>query len=256
MRPADPPVEMNDEAFWLLVKKTPYKMKRLDQTLPLQDNDRLDQTSAIVPAPSKSLSASSGISAGPFAAAMMAPFMQAAMDHWGMPPAPACPTLRLGPFHRKESTVSARSDASYAVTEAECPATEIDPDSGEDQLEKVETGMKTAKLAVKKAKTKAGAATSASDPTEPKPKTKARRDKNATRRAKLLAAVPLPAPKVAMKAPMAMKAATVAMKAPSKAGATAKVKAKAAATIKKKTTVATKATAKVTAKVKANEKRK
>ena len=108
--------------------------------------------------------------------------------------------------------------------------------------------MKTAKTAVKKAKTTEGAATSASDPAQPKPKTKARRDKNATRRAKLLAAVPLPAPKVAMKAPMAMKAPTVAMKAPSKAGATAKVKAKAAATIKKKTTVATKATAKVTAK--------
>ena len=65
-------------------------------------------------------------------------------------------------------------------------------------------------------------------PTVPKPKTKGHKDRKATAKTKVLAAV--------------------AMKAPSKAGATAKVKAKAAATIKKKTTVATKATAKVTAK--------
>ena len=241
-KPVAPPGQMVDGAFKLAVRNTPYKkQKRLNQNDRLNQTNRLDQTLAlcgtpsithsIVPAPSPGMAASSGVGGGPFAA-MMPAFMQAAFEHMGISTMPvAGPTLKFGPFNRKGSSLSVRTDA----TERDCPPTDIDPESEEDQLGEVEKDMAAAKAAVKGGKGKKTKKTSASDPAAPepagpKPKSKARKDRKATAKAKVLAAV---AAKAAAKAPPKAKvlaAAKAAAKAPPKAKVKAVAKAAAAAT--------------------------
>ena len=128
-RPCTPPGVIDGTSFKLLVSATPYKKKqRLDQT------PRLDQTSAagatlpLVPAQSPTAAASPGLGGGPFAA-MMGAFMQAGMEHMGLSTMPAHgalrdagPTLKFGPFNRKPSNFSARSDASHAPHGKRCIA--------------------------------------------------------------------------------------------------------------------------------------
>ena len=176
------------------------------------------------------MAASSGVGGGPFAA-MMPAFAQAAceyMANMGITTTPfAGPTLKFGPFNRKGSSLSVRTDA----TERDCPPTEIDPLSEEDQLGKLEEDMAAAKAAVKGGKKKktSASAPAAPEPAGPKPKSKARKDRKATAKAKVLAAV---AAKAAAKAPPKAKvlaAAKAAAKAPPKAKVKAVAKAAAAA---------------------------
>ena len=133
-----------------------------------------------MPAPSQAVAASSGLGGGPFAA-MMNAFMQAGIETYGFSMVPPnktlkhrsatleadAPLLTYGPFSRKASHGSVRSDASHAATEldesqapterdASPAATERDDDEGSDELAKHEAAMAKSKKAVEK--------TSASDP--------------------------------------------------------------------------------------------
>ena len=89
VRPVQPPGKFEGTKFHLLVCTTPYKKQRLNQT------PRLHHTpaeSAIVPAASQALAASSGHCGGPFAA--MVALMQAASEQYGLSMVPPGKTFK------------------------------------------------------------------------------------------------------------------------------------------------------------------
>ena len=164
-RPVAPPGKFEGSAFHLLVKQTPYKKQRLNQT---------PAKGAIVPVPSQAAAASPGLNYD-LLPAMMHALMQAAVnsyEHSMARQSGPCqnrsatgqaypPALMFGPFSRKPSSHAVTElDGSCAPMELDgsYAPTELDEDegTGHDELGKLEADMAKSKKAVEE--------TSASDP--------------------------------------------------------------------------------------------
>ena len=131
---------------------------------------------------------------------MMANALMHSMGISSMPSRDAGPTISYGPFSRRPSNMSVRSDASHASTERDAPypPTELDAESDKDQLGRFEGDISVAKMAVKPGRSRRKDPTSESDPTAepepvvPKPKRKDRKRRAAKAKVKAVAAANAP----------------------------------------------------------------